>query len=500
MTVRKGALSLGGVDASRPDSPRQPCPAPHPHRTAASSATQLRRQASRMGRSRGILRGLDAFDTHLLYGMPDLVQSLLAYLDASPTPYHAVAESARRLREAGYVELNEADAWTLQPSGRYFITRNGSSLIAFVCGRRAPQEAGFLAVGAHTDSPNLRIKPAPDLNRHGYRQLGVEVYGGVLLSTWLDRDLSIAGRVAFERDDSLQTALLDFTRPLLRIPNLAIHLNRNVNTEGLLLNAQSHLPPILGLTGSDKISFQQMLADELTKQGTQLAPEQLLGWDLSLYDVQRALRSGFTGEFIHSARLDNLASCFAALSALLTAKETHDSTRVIVLYDHEEVGSRSAQGACSPLLRLALSRITEAYDGARQEAFARAMARSFLISADMAHAIHPNYADRHDPNHAPVLGGGPVLKLNANQSYASDGFTTGRLERWCRRADVSLQPYVVRSDLPCGSTIGPITAAELGIATVDIGSPLLSMHSIREMAACADVSLLARVLDAYFSE
>ena len=434
--------------------------------------------------------------------MPDLVQSLLAYLDASPTPYHAVAESARRLREAGYVELNEADAWSLRPSGRYYTTRNGSSLIAFVCGRLPPQDAGFLAVGAHTDSPNLRIKPTPDLKRYGYRQLGVEVYGGVLLSTWLDRDLSIAGRVTFERDDGLHSALLDFTRPLVRIPNLAIHLNRTVNSEGLLLNAQSHMPPILGLAGGEQTTFQQLLAEELTKHGAQLTAEQILGWDLSLYDVQRARRSGLAGEFIHSARLDNLASCFAALSALITAKETHDSTRVIVLYDHEEVGSRSAQGACSPLLRLALARITEAYDETRtrQEAFARAMARSFLISADMAHAIHPNYADRHDPNHAPVLGGGPVLKLNVNQSYASDGHTTGRLERWCRRAEVSLQPYVVRSDLPCGSTIGPITAAELGIPTVDIGSPLLSMHSIREMAACADVTLLARVLDAYFGE
>jgi len=431
--------------------------------------------------------------------MPDLVQSLLAFLNASPTPFHAVAESARRLREAGFVELSETEAWSLRPSGRYFTTRNGSSLIAFVCGRRAPQDSGFLAVGSHTDSPNLRIKPAPDVNRYGYRQLGVEVYGGVLLSTWLDRDLSIAGRVTFERDDNVHTGLLDFARPLLRIPNLAIHLNRTVNSEGLLLNAQSHMVPVLGLSGSDQLTFQQLLAEEIGKRGTQLTAEQILGWDMCLYDVQRASLSGLSGEFIHSARLDNLASCFGALSALITAKETHDSTRVIVLYDHEEVGSRSATGAASPLLRLALSRIIDAYDGARQDAFARAMARSFLISADMAHAIHPNYADRHEPNHAPVLGGGPVLKLNVNQSYASDGLTTGRLERWCRKADVTLQQYVVRSDLPCGSTIGPITAAELGIPTVDIGSPLLSMHSVREMAACTDVTLLARVLDSYFS-
>jgi aspartyl aminopeptidase len=337
------------------------------------------------------------------------------------------------------------------------------------------------------------------VSRHGYRQLGVEVYGGVLLSTWLDRDLSLAGRVTFDRNHGIETRLVDFGRPLLRIPNLAIHLNRTVNSEGLLLNAQTHMAPIMGLAEHNSQSLNQLLSERLSAGGESVTPEQILGWDLSLYDVQKAAVSGLYYEFIHSARLDNLASCFGALQALLEVKSTHAATRCIVLYDHEEVGSRSAQGACSPVLRQVLGRIAESYKNTSQEAFARAMARSFLISADMAHAIHPNYSDKHEPNHSPVLGKGPVLKLNVNQSYASDGLTVARLEQWARRAEVTLQRYVVRSDLPCGSTIGPLTAAELGVATVDVGSPLLSMHSIREMAAAADVDLLARVLNAYFA-
>ena len=435
-----------------------------------------------------------------LYGMADLVQSLLSYLDAAPTAFHAVAESAGRLREAGFVELREADAWTLAPGSRAYAIRNGTSLVAFICGQQPASESGFLAVGAHTDSPNLRIKPSPELTRSGYRQLGVEVYGGVLLSTWLDRDLSLAGRVLIERASQAPHAeLVDFRRALLRIPNLAIHLNRSVNSEGLVLNAQTHLAPILGLArGAEAASLQTLLARELSSQGCSCQAEQILGWDLALYDTQRAARAGLADEFVQSARLDNLASCFGAVTALAQARVAHDACRIIVLYDHEEVGSRSAQGAYSPFLRQALQRISQALGAQGPENFARAMAKSFLISADMAHAIHPNYADRHEPSHAPVLGGGPVLKLNTNQAYATDGEGAARFNQLCQRADVSQQHYVVRSDLPCGSTIGPITAAELGLATIDIGSPLLSMHSIREMAAAADVLSLAKLLEVFF--
>ncbi|MET0387172.1 MAG: M18 family aminopeptidase [Polyangiales bacterium] len=436
--------------------------------------------------------------------MPDHVQSLLDYIDASPTPFHAVAESVRRLRAAGFSELSETDAWTLKPGGRYFTTRGGSSIVAFTCGQKAPEQSGFLGIGAHTDSPNLRIKPSPEVRRHGYRQLGVEVYGAVLLSTWLDRDLTIAGRVSVEKNGQVEAELIDFVRPLVRIPNLAIHLNRTVNSEGLLLNAQQHLAPILGLEmGGGQESLLELLTAELKRTGRQVEANQILCWDLCLYDSQRATLAGLESEFIQSGRLDNLAGCFAALTALETARGDHDATRVIVLYDHEEVGSRSAQGAYSSLLRFALQRITEAFQqGQRQstlEAFARAMARSFLISADMAHAIHPNYPERHESHHQPVLGRGPVLKMNVNQSYATDGMTAARLEQWCRKAEVKLQPYVARSDMACGSTVGPITAAELGLATVDLGNPLLSMHSVREMCACSDVNALARLLDTYFA-
>lgn len=432
--------------------------------------------------------------------MSELVASLISYLDASPTPYHAAAESARILREAGFVALEEHERWTLEPGLRAFTTRGGTSLIAFICGEKAASEAGFLAIGAHTDSPNLRIKPNPDANRYGYRQVGVEAYGGVLLSTWLDRDLSLAGRVnVMEGRGTARGVMVDLARPLLRIPNLAIHLNRNVNSDGLVLNAQSHLAPIFGLSSEEPESIIDLLVDELAARGAPTRPEDVVSWDLSLYDVQGATVSGASHEFIHSARLDNLASCFAATTALAKASQPTAATRVIALYDHEEVGSRSAQGAYSPFLRQVLERV--AHSGAERDwdAFARAIARSYLISADMAHAIHPNYADRHEPNHAPVLGGGPVLKTNVNQSYATDGESAARFAALCRDVDVPLQHFVVRSDMPCGSTIGPISAAQIGLRTVDIGNPMLSMHSIRELACTHDAAMLGRVFDAFFS-
>jgi aspartyl aminopeptidase len=431
--------------------------------------------------------------------MSELVASLISYLDASPTPYHAAAESARILREAGFVSLEEHDRWSLEPGLRAYTTRGGTSLIAFICGEKTPAEGGFLAIGAHTDSPNLRIKPSPDVNRYGYRQLGVEAYGGVLLSTWLDRDLSLAGRVNVARGRELpRGVLVDLGRPLLRIPNLAIHLNRNVNSDGLVLNAQSHLAPIFGLASEEPESLRDLLVDELAARGTPTRPEDIVSWDLSLYDVQGATVSGASSEFIHSARLDNLASCFAATHALSRAPQQCAATRVIALYDHEEVGSRSAQGAYSPFLRQVLERIAQASEAADPEDFVRAIARSFLISADMAHAIHPNYADRHEPNHAPVLGGGPVLKSNVNQAYATDGESAARFSALCRDVEVPLQHFVVRSDLPCGSTIGPISAAQIGLRTVDIGNPMLSMHSIRELACTTDAAMLERVFDAFF--
>jgi len=415
------------------------------------------------------------------------VQDLLEYIDASPTPFHAVAETVSRLEEHGYRALEEAEPWHINLGDKVYVVRGGGSIAAFHMGSEPTHEAGFHLVGAHTDSPNLRVKPNPELKQVGYRQLGVEPYGGVLLHTWLDRDLSLAGR-ALLADGSAR--LVDFGRELLRVPSLAIHLNRKVNTEGLKLNAQKHMAPIVTLNDDGGIDLRALLAEELGD----VKDEDVLAWDLMAYDLQPATRSGARREFIHAARIDNLANCHAALTALTASESDAEITRGVVLYDHEEVGSRSAQGAASDFLRSCLQRLS----GASAEDYHRAVAKSFLISADMAHAVHPNYTDLHEPKHQPTLGGGPVVKINVNQAYATDGESWASFERWAREADVSTQRFVVRSDLACGSTIGPITAAELGIRTVDAGNPMLSMHSCREVAAAADVPKMIDVMKRFF--
>ena len=427
--------------------------------------------------------------------MQDLVADLMSYVDDSPTPYHAVAESVRRLRAGGFEELHETEPWSLSPADRRYVVRGDGSLAAFQVGRVSAAEGGFRVLGAHTDSPNLRLKPLPDVDAHGYHQLAVEPYGGVLLHTWLDRDLSLAGRVALRSDGLPRTCLVDFERPLLRVPSLAIHLHREVNTEGLKLNAQAHLAPVTGLEGSPRLS--DLLASELRAAGHgDVHGDDIVAFDLAAYDVQPAAVSGVRGEFLHAARLDNLASCHASLVALLAASDAgpDDATRMVVLYDHEEVGSRSAQGAGGTLLSDALERVVIGWKGGEPQGLARAVARSVLASVDMAHAVHPNYADRHEPGHRPVIGRGPVLKRNANQSYATDARTAGLVRQLSDAVGGGLQHFVSRSDLGCGSTIGPISAARVGIATFDVGNPLLSMHSCREMAGTADVAPMIAVL------
>ncbi len=417
------------------------------------------------------------------------VQDLLNYIDASPTPFHAVAETAERLEQHGFRPLDESAPWRVEAGDKIYVTRGGGSIAAFHLGTTPASEAGFRLVGAHTDSPNLRVKPNPARKKAGYEQLGVEPYGAVLLHTWLDRDLSLAGRLTLTDGSS---RLVDLGRPLLRIPSLAIHLNREVNKKGLMVNAQEHMAPLVGLANAGALDFAAWLADEL--DGVEAVD--VAAWDLMAYDVQPAAVSGVGGEFIHAGRLDNLASCHAACTALIASSASAAATRGMVLYDHEEVGSRSAQGAASDFLRSSLQRLS----GNATEDYHRAVARSFLISADMAHAVHPNYADLHEPEHQPVLGGGPVIKINVNQSYATDGESWAAFERWARQADVTTQRFVVRSDLGCGSTIGPITAAELGIRTVDAGNPMLSMHSCREVAATSDVPKMIDLLKRFFME
>ncbi len=421
----------------------------------------------------------------------DRIQNLLKFIDRSPTPFHAVQEMNDTLCSKGFIELKEADAWKLVPNGKYFLTRNDSSLIAFTVGSK-PGES-FKIIGAHTDSPNLRLKPQAGYCKSGYMQLGVEVYGGVLLSTWTDRDLSLAGRVILSGKKKPSTKLIRFEQALLRIPQLAIHLNRDVNKKGLLLNEQNHLPPIFSLqkkSAPDEV-LKKMIAREL-----KCRPADIMGLELALYDTQPGTVAGAEAEFIFSGRLDNLASCHSAMHALTESTKKDTATRVIAFYDHEEVGSETAQGAGSPFLKDVLERITMKDE---REGFLRALANSFFISADMAHAVHPNYSDKHDSQHMPIINGGPVIKSNANQRYATDGVSSAWFESLCKKAGVPVQKFVVRSDLGCGSTIGPITAANLGIRTVDVGNPMLSMHSIREMAGAKDHELLIRAFKEFFS-
>ena len=449
---------------------------------------------------------------------------LLAYIDCSPTPYHAVAESVRRLAAADFAPIHESERWEFAPGDRRFVIRNDGSLIALQVGSESPADAGFRIIGAHTDSPNLRLKPLADVDSHGYRQLAVEPYGGVLLHSWLDRDLSLAGRVTIRepgpppedravgrrgssgreatraQDGHTSNLLLDFARPLLRVPNLAIHLQRELAREGLKLDAQKHLVPIAGLEGAPPLA--EWIATELREQQlADVAPEAILAFDLMTYDVQPSSVIGARGEFLCAPRLDNLASCHAAVTALLSApaEPTPPFTCAIALYDHEEVGSRSAAGAAGSFLADVIERTVSGFAGAAPQGFARARAQSILISADMAHAVHPNYADRHEPGHRPLIGGGPVIKQNAGQAYASDAATAGEFANLCAQAGVSPQVFVSRSDLACGSTIGPITAARLGIPTVDVGNAMLSMHSCREMAGVADVGPMIDVLAKFFA-
>jgi len=412
-----------------------------------------------------------------------VVEDLLTFLRDSPTPFHAVAEGQRRLDAAGFTRLDEAARWDRLAPGRYQVTTTGTNLFAFVL---PEQRTAFRIVGAHTDSPNLRLKPQPEYVAEGYAQLGVEVYGGVLLNSWLDRDLGLAGRVLVRGDaGAIESRLVSITRPLLRIPQLAIHLDREVNDKGLVLNRQEHLAPIWGLAGTAR-PLATLLAEELAVEA-----DRILGHELMLFDLAAPTRGGQHGDLIFSARLDNLAMCHAALTAIAGATKP-TSISVIALFDHEEVGSASAAGAGSAVLPRVLERLVP-----DREAFHQACARSSCVSADMSHAVHPNYASRHEPRHKPQLNGGPVIKTNAQQRYATTATTAAMFADLCRAEDVPVQHYAARTDLPCGSTIGPITSTLLGIATVDVGNPMLSMHSARELGGSRDPELMTRVLARY---
>lgn len=411
---------------------------------------------------------------------------LLDFLATAVTPFHAVEAMKALLLAKDFLELKEADVWRLTKAGKYFLTRNDSSIIAFKLGNNELSTSGFRMIGAHTDSPCLKVKPNPELVRQGYGQLGVEVYGGVLLNPWFDRDLSLAGRVNFlDENDRLSTRLLNFKQAIASIPSLAIHLDRGVN-ENRTVNPQNHLPPVLLLCEkNEKFDFKSLLAKELKKDIKGV--KQILDYELFFYDVQPPALIGLNREFLSASRLDNLLSCYTGLQALLD--DDDDQAALLVCNDHEEVGSLSASGAKGTFLKSVLERIT-----ADKESYNRMLSMSVLVSADNAHGIHPNFADKHDGNHGPCLNAGPVIKVNANQSYATNSETAALLRLLAKQVDVPLQSFVVRTDMGCGSTIGPITAAELGVKTLDMGVPTFAMHSIRELAGSQDAYYLYRLL------
>ena len=411
--------------------------------------------------------------------MSSLSADLQTFIDVSPTPFHAVAQMASRLAAGGFTELFERTRWSLTAGSKHYVIRDGGSLIAFRVGAQPLADAGFIGVGAHTDSPTFKVRPRHDVTRAGYRLVGVEPYGGILAHTWMDRELTVAGRVT-DRDG--RSRLVTLARPTLRLPSLAIHLDRSVR-DGLVLDPQRHLVPVLGLD-SEPALLEQLDATDA------------LGWDLVLADTQPAAETGT--DWIAAPRLDNLASCHGAIHALLQAPEAAH-TQLFVANDHEEVGSGSAEGARGSFLADVVTRLVAATGDGDQQAYHQAIAGSRMISADMAHAIHPNYADRHEPSHAPLLGGGPVIKHNANQSYATDAATASWFLAKAAEVGVPIQHFVTRADLPCGSTIGPLTAARLGIATLDVGNPMLAMHSCRELASAQDIPLMINVMTACFS-
>ncbi len=423
----------------------------------------------------------------------DAALDLIEFLDASPSPYHAAAEARRRLAAAGFTELPLSGEWP-SAGGRYVVADGGTVFAWFVADGAAPH-APFRLLGAHTDSPTLRVKPRPDTGRADVRQLGVEVYGGALINSWLDRDLGLAGRVVVRAADGPQIRLLRVDRPVLSVPQLAIHLNREIMTDGLKLDAQQHLLPIWGLGPVDPGGFARFLAAELD-----VAPDAVLSHDLVSYDLTGAKLTGVDEEFVSSGRLDDLACSHATLSALLAiaAEPAPQHVSALVLFDNEEIGSQSATGARGAWLARQLERAVLARGGGRDD-FLRALAGSAHVSADVGHGTHPNYADRHEPDHQVALNGGPIVKLSANVLYATDGPSHAEYLLAAEQAKVPVQYFVNKGQVRSGSTIGPIVAAGLAIRTIDVGIPVLAMHSAREMCGAQDPQHLIAALKAFLS-
>ena len=421
-------------------------------------------------------------------------QALCCFLDKSPTPFHAVLSLCSQLDQHGFTRLDEMDSWGTLSPGNYYVTRNESSIIAFVLPELELADAGFHMACAHTDSPCLKIKPQPLKDSQHLLQLGVEVYGSALLNPWFDRDLSMAGRVTYiDNRREIKSTLIDIKKAIATIPSLAIHLDRDAN-KNRAINPQLHLSPIvMSIDHADRHHFADILKQYVISQYPTCTIDNVLGFEMSLYDSQPAALIGINDDFISSGRLDNLLSCYVAIEALIAAGNHRPN--LVICSDHEEVGSVSTAGAQGSFLQSVLSRLC--LDTERKQ---RMLQRSVMVSADNAHAVHPNYADRHDDGHGPKLNAGPVIKTNANQRYATNSETGAFFRQLCIDSHVPVQDFVMRNDMGCGSTIGPIIASNLGIKTVDVGVPTYAMHSIRELAGSHDSVMLYQVLTRFFSQ
>ena len=444
----------------------------------------------------------------------ELAKRFLAFVDASPSPFHAVHEAKCRLQAHGYEKIREAENWSglLKKGGKYFFTRNSSTIVAFAVGGSYTATGGFRVIGAHTDSPALKVKPNAKKSSEGYHQVGVQVYGGGQWCTWFDRDLKVAGRVMVrDANNQVSQQLVHINRPVMRVPTLAIHLNRGLNDAGFKFNLETELVPIIATTlqyGAGKKEeeekkkadqppvFLEMVAKELNT-----TPDHIVDYDFALADCQPSSLGGLNEEFIFAPRLDNLMMSFVALDALLDSENTladEEGVRMCVLFDNEEIGSVSYMGANSDIIERSIRRTANAFHEGTESADV-AFQNSFMISADMAHAVHPNYSSKHEGEHKPHIHKGLVVKSNANMRYATTAATSAGLKELARRHNIPIQDFVVRNDAGCGSTIGP-TLSSRGLRTVDVGQPQLSMHSIREMCGVNDCEYSKNLFLAYYNE
>lgn len=432
-----------------------------------------------------------------------MIKRLLSFLDASPVNFLAVKNLTDELQQHGYRRIDTTEALgTVKAGDKFFVTKNDSSIYAFQIGRKALAETGFHMICAHCDSPTFRIKPHAEIDcEGGIVKLNTEVYGGPIMSTWFDRPLTLAGRVIVKSKDVMSptTLLLHVKRPLLQISNLAIHFNRQVN-DGVKLSRQKDVLPILGIINDELEKgnlLMNIILEKLNKQQT-VAREDILDFDLYLADATPACTFGAHNELISSGRLDDLSMCFAGLEALLASQPT-DTTQVLAIFDNEETGSQTKQGAGSPFLSYMLKRIALA-QGGTEEAYYQAVERAFMISADNAHAWHPNYSEKYDPTNHPMLGGGPVIKFNAAQKYASDAYSASVFAGLCEKAGVPCQRFVNHSDVAGGSTLGNILASSIPLRGVDMGNAILAMHSCRETGSTADHEFCVKVFTQFYQE